>query len=545
MENQRLILFVALVLILFAFWQAWETRHGKVADPVQAEQTLTTPGEAVPELPPTLPGQATADEGTASAGAQGQRIRVITDLLEVELGSQGGDIRKASLLAFPVAADRPEEKFVLMDDVAGRLFIAQSGMISRTTTLPDHHALYSAAQTEYRLADGQDELKVPLTWQNDQGVKVVKTLTFHRDSYLVDVDFQVENKSGQEMSLAMYRQLQRDDHGEATDSRFIYTFTGGVISNSNNKYRKLEFDDMEDWRPETDYASGGWTAMLQHYFLGAWLARDDEQNRFYTRKLEGNRYVVGMTTPEQNIAADATTTLQSRMYVGPKDQDRLKAAAKNLVLTVDYGILTVLAQPLFWLLELIHDLLKNWGWSIIVLTILIKLAFYKLTETQYRSMANMRRLQPKLQDLKERFGDDRTKFGQAMMELYKKEKVNPLSGCLPILIQIPFFIALYWVLLESVELRQADFMFWINDLSAKDPFFVLPVLMGVSMFIMQKLSPAPPDPIQAKMMMALPFVFTVFFAFFPSGLVLYWLVNNLLSLAQQWYITRKIEKAAG
>lgn len=542
MENQRLILFVALTLIVFALWQSWETRHEKAAVPAQAAQTATAAGEAVPELP-ALPGQAVPAEGAATAAAQ--RIRVVTDLLELEIDGQGGDIRKASLLAYPVAVDRPEEKFVLMNDAPGRLFIAQSGLIARNATLPDHHALYAAPQAEYRLAEGQQELKVPLTWDNGQGLTVTKTLTFRRDSYIVEVDFRVENKSGQEIGLAMYRQLQRDDHGEATDSQFIYTYTGGVISNSDEKYKKLEFDDLGKWQPETEYAGGGWAAMLQHYFLGAWLAGDEEQNRFYTKQLDGNRYVIGMSTAEQNLAAGASATLASRLYVGPKEQERLKAAAKNLVLTVDYGLLTVLAQPLYWLLDLINDFLKNWGWSIIVLTILIKLAFYKLTETQYRSMANMRRLQPKMQELKERFGDDRQQFGQAMMDLYKREKVNPLSGCLPIVIQIPFFIALYWVLLESVELRQADFMLWINDLSAKDPYFVLPVLMGISMFVMQKLSPAPPDPIQAKMMLALPFVFTVFFAFFPSGLVLYWLVNNLLSISQQWYITRKIEKAAG
>jgi YidC/Oxa1 family membrane protein insertase len=302
---------------------------------------------------------------------------------------------------------------------------------------------------------------------------------------------------------------------------------------------------MADWKPEQSFNKGGWVAMLQHYFIGAWVPDQEEQNHFYTRALDGGRYLIGLSTAERAVPAGASTHFTSRLYIGPKEQDRLEHIAPHLRLTVDYGVLDIIAKPLFWLLEKIHDWVHNWGIAIILVTLIIKLVFYKLSETSYRSMANMRRLQPKLMALKERFGDDRQRMSQEMMRIYKEEKINPLGGCLPIVVQIPVFIALYWVLLESVELRHAPFIpHWINDLSSKDPYYILPILMGISMFIQQKLNPAPMDPMQAKVLKLLPFIFTLFFAFFPAGLVLYWVVNNILSIAQQWVITRRVEGAA-
>ncbi|MEJ2693481.1 MAG: membrane protein insertase YidC, partial [Candidatus Thiodiazotropha sp.] len=345
-------------------------------------------------------------------------------------------------------------------------------------------------------------------------------------------------------SVRDYGQLQRTKPEDNSSGFTTYTYTGGVIYNPSDKYDKVKFDDIEEKTLSVD-SDHGWLAMIQHYFLSAWIPPKDQIEHYYSSALPGGKYVLGSYSPMVTVAPGQQQSLSRQLFVGPKLQDRLESIAQGLELTVDYGWLTVIAKPIFWLLETIHDLLGNWGWSIIVLTLIIKAAFYKLSETSYKSMANMRKLTPRLQALRDRYGDDKQRLNQAMMEMYKKEKINPLGGCLPILVQIPVFIALYWVLLETVEMRQAPWILWIQSLSDKDPYFILPLVMGVSMFVQQKLNPAPPDPMQAKIMMMLPFVFTVFFAFFPAGLVLYWVVNNLVSILQQWYITRKIEKLAG
>ena len=319
--------------------------------------------------------------------------------------------------------------------------------------------------------------------------------------------------------------------------RFIHTYTGGVIYSKQHKYEKIKFDKMKKENLSREI-KGGWAAMIQHYFLAAWIPNKDETFHYYSRVFDNDRYVIGMTSPTYHVAAGQTKLLESELYIGPKLQTHLETIAPGLELTVDYGILTVVAKPIFWLLRTIHSFVGNWGWSIIFLTLTIKLAFYKLSETSYKSMANMRRMQPRMKALKERYGDDRAQMNKALMELYKKEKINPLGGCLPIVVQIPVFISLYWVLLDSVELRQAPFMLWIQDMSTPDPYFILPILMGVTMLIQQRLNPTPLDAIQAKLMMVLPFTFGIFFSFFPAGLVLYWVVNNTLSISQQWYITR-------
>ncbi len=549
METQRLILIIALMITSLLLWQSWEIRHGQPIQNIsyvegEGAKPLQPADESVPEMPPEIApakGLSIETQQQLTPSAEAKTIHIVTDLLDIEISSAGGDIRKASLLKYPIELEEPDNVIQLMNDTMPRLFIGQSGLISRNAKLPDHHTVYQAEKSEYRLADGEDELKVNLLWQNDEGIRVVKQLTFKRDSYEIDIDYLVENRTDEPLSLAMYRQLQRGDYSIQGENSFIYTFTGAVVSNSINKYEKISFDDMEDWEPEHDYAQGGYIAMLQHYFTSAWLANDDEDNRFYSKALSDGRYVIGLSTAEKTLPAGESETLHTRMFIGPKDQERMELASPDLRLTVDYGILSVLAEPLFWLLRFIHDILGNWGWSIIVLTIIIKLCFYPLTDKQYRSMANLRKLQPKMEAIKARYEGDRQKMGQAMMEMYKKEKVNPLAGCLPILVQIPVFIALYWVLVESVEIRQADFMWWLNDLSSPDPYYILPLLMAISMFIMQRLSPKPSDPIQEKVMMSLPIVFGVFFAFFPAGLVLYWFFNNLLSILQQWYITKQVE----
>jgi YidC/Oxa1 family membrane protein insertase len=368
-----------------------------------------------------------------------------------------------------------------------------------------------------------------------------KVYTFHRGRYVAEVAYRVQNQTAAAWKGRMYGQLQQAEWVDPESSYFIHTFTGAALHTDQERYRKIAFQEIAH-QPLALTSPGGWAAMLQHYFVAAWVPPADGVNHFYTRMLEGPRYVIGAMGPELEVPPGASAELPMRLYVGPKIQERLSEVAPGLELTLDYGIFWFLSQPLFWALDKIHDVVGNWGWAIIALTIGIKLTFYHLSATSYRSMARMRKLQPRLMELKERFGDDRQRMSQAMMELYRKEKVNPLGGCLPIVIQIPVFIALYWVLVESVELRQAPFVLWLNDLSDPDPYYVLPLLMGATMLVQQWLNPAPMDPLQQKVMMTLPIVFTVFFAFFPAGLVLYWTTNNALSIAQQWFITRRIER---
>lgn len=556
MDNQRILLFFALSFVLLLIWQAWVSDPAPDAPPatdVAREETAQPPTDrpVTPEQP-ALPEASEVEAGPAPATPdalqvpdtlpRGDRIKVITDLIAVELDTTGGDLRELLLLEHPVTARDPDRPFRLMEDRRHRIFIAQSGLLSDRSA-PDHYATYTAERSEYRLEDGQNELRVPLRWESPEGIVVTKTYTFYRDSYVIDVEHRVENLSDAPWTGYQYRQFQRTTPGDDEGSFFLYTYTGAVVSTPDKRYDKYDFGDMDSADLDL-HVTGGWLAMLQHYFIGALLPDAGESNQFYTRAPEGRPYVLGMLSDAKQVAAGASESFNTRFYIGPKEQHRIVDLADGLRLTVDYGILTFLAQPLFWLLDFIHGIVGNWGWSIVILTLLIKLVFYKLSETSYRSMANMRRLTPQITQIRERFGDDRQRMSAAMMEIYKKEKINPLGGCLPILVQIPVFIALYWVLLESVELRQAPFMLWIQDLSVRDPFYVLPVLMGISMFLQMQLNPPPPDPLQAKILKILPLVFTLFFAFFPAGLVLYWLANSVLSILQQWYIMRRIDKAA-
>ena len=548
MDNPRTLLAIALSFLVLLIWQAWMKDYGPQPQPQAVEQSAepATPavaetGEDLPVAPDDSPPVSDKEE-VAVQLPEGQRVEVVTDLFSVIIDTQGGDLREVDLLQYPLTTDKDSGPFRLLQESTSELFIAQSGLRVGKGKGPEptHYANFQVDQNRFELNADADLLEVPLRWSNGAGVEVTKLYRFRRDSYVVEVEFQVNNTSGNDWTARPYFQLQRTP--PATTQRFIYTYTGGVLYSPEEKYEKIKFDDMQDVDLSRDIKDG-WAAMIQHYFVAAWVPPVEQVGHYYSRALKGERYVIGLIGPSLKVAAGSDQVTSARLFVGPKLQHAMKEVAPGLELTVDYGVLTILAQPIFWLLENIHALVGNWGWSIIFLTMLIKLVFFKLSETSYKSMANMRKLAPRLQALKERYGDDKQKLNQAMMDMYKKEKVNPLGGCLPVLVQIPVFIALYWVLLESVEMRQAPFMLWIQNLSAADPYFILPLIMGATMLIQQKLNPAPMDPMQAKVMMILPIVFTVFFAFFPSGLVLYWVVNNTLSIAQQYVITKRVEAA--
>ncbi len=547
MDNLRPILYISLAFLLFLLWEAWLDHNQPPATEIVATVPTAGSNQAldVPDAPVTAQsvsaGSYDVPPNSESIEDQSQFITVKTDVFDLKISTSGGDIRELDLLKYPVDAKRPETKVKFLQDTPSKRFIVQSGLLSKGSA-PDHHAIFSAEKSEYELYPGDDQLKVTLRWQGADGVEVYKTYTFHRDSYIIDLEQTVVNGSGESWKGRQYRQLQRTS-GEESDSFFIYTYTGGVIYSDSEKYEKIDFSDMSSENLKRDVADG-WVAMIQHYFVAAIVPSKGDMEHFFSKSLGHDRYLLGTVSPEQMIAAGNQGSFKTEFFVGPKLQDEMEKLAPGLELTADYGMLTILAKPLFILLSFIHQFVGNWGWSIIVVTLLIKLAFFPLSAKSYRSMANMRRLQPRMVALKERYVDDRAGMAKATMELYKKEKINPVSGCLPMLLQIPVFIALYWVLLESVELRQADFMLWINDLSSKDPYFILPLLMGASMFIQHKLNPAPTDPMQAKLMMMMPFIFTIFFAFFPAGLVLYWVTNNLISISQQWYITRNIDNEA-
>ena len=443
----------------------------------------------------------------------------------------------------------PDIKVNLFSQGGPDLFIAQSGLLSRAAA-PNHTSTYQSASMNYTLSQNADEIRIPLTWDEGNGIQVTKTFIFKRGEYDLAVRHTLTNDSGETWRGSRYNQLQRavppdqDDGGFTNPGR--YSFFGIGFYSPDEKFEKVDFDDVAD-EPFNRSFNGGWLSMVQHYFFAAWIPPAEQVNSYSTQVYSPNgfaRYIARAVSPSVHVGVGTSHEFESSLYIGPKLQDNLEEVAPGLGHTVNYGIFTVFSKPLYWLLSNIHSVTNNWGWAILLLTVLIKLAFFKLTEAQYRSMARMRKLQPRIEQLKERYGDDRQRMSQAMMEMYKTEKVNPLGGCLPILVQIPIFIALYWVLLESVELRQAPFILWIDNLTARDPYFVLPVLNAAFMMMTQRLTPtAGMDPMQRKIMQFMPIGFSVMFAFFPAGLVLYWATNAGLSLAQQWYITRKIEAA--
>lgn len=537
MDTRRLVLFVIFSMSILMLWDAW-----------QRENTPTEKVTQVAVSDPTAANQAPA-VSTASVAADaavngdyrlqsGQRIQVTTDLFKADIETVGGDLRKLELLKHR-ASDSDDEKanFVLLDDAAKpMLYVAQTGLIG--ADLPNHNAVFTTTANSFQMADGQDALQVRLSWAGANGVTVDKIYTFHRNRYDIEVSYEVKNGSAAAITPTVYYQIVHDSESNQ-GSALMPTFTGGSYYTEATKFKKLAFKDMEK-EPLNLTAKDGWVGLLQHYFVSAWIPKEGLERKFYTDKLSSNIYRIGTKSTLTTIEPGASLTVPARLFAGPQTKHDLNATAPGLEYTVDYGWLTVIAAPLFWLLDKIHSVVQNWGVAIILLTILIKAAFFRLSASGYRSMAQMRELAPRLQSMKEKFGDDRQKMQIAMMDLYKKEKINPMGGCFPILIQVPVFIALYWVLLGSVELRHAPFFGWIKDLSAIDPYYILPLLMGATMLIQTRLNPKPTDPMQAKIMTWMPVIFSVFFFFFPAGLVLYWLVNNVLSIAQQWYVNKMI-----
>jgi YidC/Oxa1 family membrane protein insertase len=543
MDNRRLILLLVFSFSLIMLWDAWQ-RQGLPApakSPV-ATQAVAVPSVSAPAGVVPTPTLAAAGAGTVSAavpvaaavvapGAATAKIK--TDLYAVDISSQGGDITRLELVRHPDTEDKSKH-FVLFDNGGKHLYLAQSGVIGEG--LPNHKTEWKLAAGEHVLKEGEKQLEVRLEATAANGGKVVKTYVFHRGSYQIEV-----RHEGVAPGAHAYYQITRDGKpagGESNSMMMgVVTFTGPAVYTDAEKFQKVEFADiLKNKAKFAQKADNGWLAMVQHYFVSAWLPAAGVAREFYMRKVGEDIYSAGVILP---VGADGKSTIS--LYAGPQEQDKLEKIAPGLDLVVDYGWLTVIAAPLFWVLAAIHKLVGNWGWAIIGLTMLLKLAFFPLSAASYKSMAKMRVLTPKLVKLKEAYGDDKQRLNQEMMAMYKKEKVNPLGGCLPVLVQIPVFIALYWVLLGTVEMRNAPWLGWITDLSVKDPFYVLPLIMGATMFIQTKLNPTPPDPIQAKVMLFMPIMFTGMFLFFPAGLVLYWTVNNILSIAQQWQITRLVE----
>jgi len=554
MDIKRTILIAALAIVSYVMVLKWNDDYGQAALPTQ-NTAASTVAPGLPDGVPAANNGASADVPSANGEASPAElapvalskdlIRVKTDVLELAIDPVGGDIVQLNLPKYPRRQDHPDIPFQLFDNGGERVYLAQSGLTgangpdARSTGRP----LYAAEQKSYQLADGQEQLVVDLKF-SDNGVNYIKRFSFKRGEYDLNVSYLIDNQSGQAWSGNMFAQLKRDASGDPSSSTATGTATylGAALWTAGEPYKKVSMKDIDKGSLKEN-VSGGWVAWLQHYFVTAWIPAKSDNNVVQTRKDSQGNYIIGYTGPAISVPAGGKVETSAMLYAGPKIQSKLKELSPGLELTVDYGFLWFIAQPIFWLLQHIHSLLGNWGWSIIVLTMLIKGLFFPLSAASYRSMARMRAVAPKLAALKERFGDDRQKMSQAMMELYKKEKINPLGVCLPILVQMPVFLALYWVLLESVEMRQAPWMLWITDLSIKDPFFILPIIMGATMFIQQRLNPTPPDPMQAKVMKMMPIIFTFFFLWFPAGLVLYWVVNNCLSISQQWYITRRIEAA--
>ena len=545
MDVKRLILFVVMSFSILFFWNSWQEKNRPV------EQVTKT--EAANEVKAT---PASIDVESQFRLQTEKRISVQTDLFKAEIDTMGGDLRKLELTQHR-AADSDTNNFILLNDAAApSVYVVQSGIA--LGKLATHKEVFTSAANDYQMAADQNELMVALEWTSPEGVKLTKTYTFVRGSYEVKVNQVVSNGSSAAIDPLVYYQIVHDSESNQ-GTKMMPTFTGGAYFTDADKYKKVKFTEMAK-EPLSKLAKDGWVGLVQHYFVGAWIPQTKEAQEFYTKDLGNKIYAIGTKYSTASVAPGASKDLSAKLYVGPQTHSELIKAAPGLEYTVDYGWLSFIASPLFMILSLIQGFVGNWGYSIILLTILIKLAFYPLSASGYRNMAQMRELAPRLQSMKEKFGDDRQKMQQAMMELYKKEKINPMGGCLPILVQIPVFISLYWMLLASVEMRHAPFILWIQDLSAPDTLFghipnvvpllggmpigLLPILMGVSMIVQTKLNPKPADPVQAKVMMIMPIAFSLFFFFFPAGLVLYWFVNNVLSIAQQARINHLIHKAA-
>ncbi|MGL4682906.1 MAG: membrane protein insertase YidC [Hafnia alvei] len=533
MDSQRNLLLIALLFVSFMIWQAWQTDNNP-------QPTAQTAGQTANTTTADASSQAVPESG------QGKLITVKTDVLSLTINTRGGDIEQANLLAYPatLGSDQP---FQLLETTPNFIYQAQSGLTGKNG--PDNPAngdrpLYAADQTSFELVNGQDELRIPLTYTAKDGVVYTKTFVLKRGDYAIGVDYKVKNASAQPLDLTLFGQLKQSidlpKHKDTGSSNFaLHTFRGAAYSSSDDKYQKYAFDKD----PLNITTKGGWVAMLQQYFATAWIPETNGTNQFYTANLGNGLSTIGFKAEPVVVAPDTEKNLNATLWVGPEIQSDMAAVAPHLDLTVDYGWLWFISQPLFKLLQFIHSFIGNWGFSIIVITFIVRGIMYPLTKAQYTSMAKMRMLQPKLAAMRERIGDDKQRMSQEMMALYKSEKVNPLGGCLPLVIQMPIFLALYYMLMGSVELRQAPFALWIHDLAAQDPYYILPILMGITMFFIQKMSPTTvTDPMQQKIMTFMPVIFTVFFLWFPSGLVLYYIVSNLVTILQQQLIYRGLEK---
>ncbi len=557
MDTRKLVLFFIFAFSVLMLADAWTKAQrpptvattgaeGAAATASKGAEAPAVPVPGAPAIavpkPPATPAAAGGPAAPTGALPGGERVRIETDLAKIEIDTVGGDLRRLEMLKHKQTYEY-DKNFVLLEENAQHTYVAQSGLIG--PGLPTHLTRYRLLPGPLKLEDGKDELVVRLEALETEGYKVIKQLTFRRGTYLIDVAYQVTNNRSEPQSPFAYFQVVRDRSVPVGDSWFVPTYTGVSVYTDEGKYQKVSFDEIEKKKAKfVTQADNGWVGMVQHYFVTAWLPAAKQPREYFAKPLGNGLFAAGTVMPVAAIAPGATATIQVPLYSGPQEQDRIGEIAPGLDLTVDYGLFTIFASPLFWVLKWLYALVHNWGVAIILLTVLIKLAFFPLSAASYRSMAKMRVVAPKLQRIKEQYPDDRQKLQQAMMELYKTEKINPLGGCLPIVVQIPVFIALYWVLLGSVELRHAPFFGWIIDLSAPDPFYILPLLMAASMVLQMRLSPEPPDPVQARIMKVMPFIFGAFFFFFPAGLVLYWLVNNILSIGQQWYITRQIEADA-
>jgi YidC/Oxa1 family membrane protein insertase len=583
MDFQRTVLWVIFAMSLLFLWDNWQRSQGRPTllggPPQSASKDGVAPGAAPQPAPqkgaapaadasvpqptaapaaPALPTTATpADTPSPAATGGGEKVRVETDRLRVDIDLAGAVVVRAELLQQRVAPDwmaagllsivtgRKQDldaNVVLLDVNPSRVYVAQSGLIGGAD-LPTHRTPFVRLDGPTQLAPGQDQLEVKFAAESG-GVRLVKSYLFRRGQHAVEVRHEVQNLGGQAVQPAVYLQLMRDGNKPEGESGMYYTFTGPAVYSEAGKFQKLDFADIEKKKASfVTSADNGWISMIQHYFVAAWVPPAGTARENYSRPVDKNLYAIGSIVRLPAIAPGASGNLQSTLYVGPQDQQALEKIAPGLELVVDYGWLTFIAKPLFWLLQFLHGLVGNWGWAIVLLTVLIKAAFYPLSAASYKSMAKMKEVTPRLMALREKYGDDKQKLNVAMMELYKTEKINPLGGCLPILVQIPVFIALYWVLLASVEMRNQPWLLWVKDLATPDPWFILPLLMMATMWIQYKLNPTPPDPVQAKVMAAMPFIFGIMFFMFPAGLVLYWLVNNILSIAQQWYVTKQIAAA--
>jgi YidC/Oxa1 family membrane protein insertase len=542
MDTRRIVLYAALAFIVYSLWMNWQ--HDYPPEPAQqkiAQIATSADQQMLPNIPsPVLFDESTKKIETKNTMTSSPIIQVKTDVLDMVIDLQQGDIIDAKLLHYPVDIDKKNKPFVLLQNDTGSRYVANSNVfVVKGQTIENADGKYQSKHKQYQLSPDKNQLIVVLTGKNSEGLLINKEFVLTRGSYLIDVRYQLLNEGDAVWKGYMNTQLLRSSPKEDKSSVFhVGSYTGASYSQpGTHRYQKVNFKDMISTNLDVE-TENGWIAMQQHYFLTAWIPMVGSKNNFYTRAVDGN-YTIGAVSQPIIVEPKQKNTISSQLYLGPENTSVLQSISPGLDLTVDYGWLWFLSSLLFSLMTKIYFLIGNWGWSIVLVTVLVKLSFYRLSATSYKSMAAMRKLQPKLLLLRERYGDDKAKISQATMELYRQEKVNPLGGCLPIIIQIPVFIALYWVLLESVELRQAPFIFWIKDLSMPDPFHILPVIMGATMLIQQKLNPAPPDPMQAKIMMFLPILFTGLFWNFPSGLVLYWIVNNSLSILQQWYITRK------